>query len=137
MLKFYYKAGLYPTTMQACYRDYNEDMYKNVKDNFLAKFNLQEDPYKTKIKDLDNLEFFLNFNSYAIIDKENNKILDLAFDNLMDFVWILQVYNVDGIQFEIPAQVYKQIEKDFKLLSDRIIKIKESNNENKNMEVNQ
>lgn len=129
MIKFKYKAGLYPTTMQACYREYNEDMYKNVKDNFLSKFNLEKDPYDAKIENVDNLEFFLNFNSYAIIDKQTNKIVDLAFDNLMDLVWILQVYNVDGVEFEIPQSVYKQSEKDFKLLSDRII----VESENKNM----
>ena len=122
MINFKYKAGLYPTTMQACFREYNEDMYKNVKENFISKFNLAEDPYQLKIDSIDNLEFFLNFNSYAIIDKNTNKVIDLAFDNLMDFVWILQIYNVDGIEFQIPETVYKQAEKDFKLLSDRIIK---------------
>lgn len=121
MIKFKYKSGLYPTTMQACYREYNEDMYKNVKDNFLSKFNLENDPYTTQINNIENLEFFLNFNSYAIIDKTTNKIVDLAFDNLMDLVWILQIYNIDGVEFEIPQSVYKQSEKDFKLLSDRII----------------
>ncbi len=125
MIKFKYKTGLYPTTMQACYREYNMDMYKNIKDNFLSKFNLSEDPYHPDIENNKNLEFFLNFNSYAIIDKENNKIIDLAFDNLVDFVWILQIYNVDGIEFEILETVYKQCEKDFKLFSDRIIKIEE------------
>ena len=89
---------------------------------FISKFNLAEDPYQSKIDSIDNLEFFLNFNSYAIIDKNTNKVIDLAFDNLMDFVWILQIYNIDGIEFEIPETVYKQAEKDFKLLSDRIIK---------------
>ncbi len=123
MIRFIYKAGLYPTTMQSCFREYDKNMFQNVKDNFIFKFNLESDPYNNiDISNNQNLEFFLNFSAYAIIDKEQNYVCDLCFDNLSDFVWILQMYNVDGVEFEIPENVYKICEKDFKLYSDRIIK---------------
>ena len=123
MLKFHYKAGLYPTTMQGFINEFIPEIFERNKQMFLNRFNLEKDPYEQNRIDPSNmtLVYMANFSAYIIYDKNTNKIYDLAFENLFDFVWILQVLNIDNVEFEIPETVYNDVKKDFKLLSDRII----------------
>lgn len=122
MLNFYYKSGMYPTTMQGYLDHYVEEIFDRNKKMFLKRFNLPDDPYKEKIDPSNmTLKYMCNFSAYIIYDANSNHIVDLAFENLFDFVWLLQILNVDGVTFSIPKIVYEDLHKDFKLLSDRLI----------------
>lgn len=123
MLTFYYKKGLYPTTMQGYLNEYVPELYERNKEAFLRHFGLEYDPYDTHEIDPSNmtLVYMLNYSAYLIYDKQTNKIYDLAFESFLDFVWLLQVLNEDGAEFKIPQSVYDQCKKDFKLFSDRVI----------------
>ncbi|GAA5414830.1 hypothetical protein [Ureaplasma ceti] len=121
MMNFFYKAGNYPTTRQGFLDMYVEEIFDRNKQSFLRTFNLEQDPYGT----LDNvadmtLQYLCNTTAYIIYDYNSNTIVDLAFSNLFDFIWLLQILNQDGVQFSLPEAVYKACLRNFKLYSDRI-----------------
>ena len=122
MLNFHYKAGLYPTTLQGYLNEFVPEIFERNKEMFLKKFNLEHDPYQDKIDPSNmTLRYMANFTAYIIYDENTNVIYDLAFENVFDFVWLLQVLNQNEVKFMIPDIVYNDAKKDFKLLSDRII----------------
>lgn len=120
MAKYYYKSGNYPTTMQAMFTKFDKDMYREVFDNFKNKYNIKEE---FKLEQDQEYNYFFNKSAYIVTDK-HNMIIDYAFEEFSDFVWILQVNNVDGIEFEIPCGLKRKLKNELEQFSDRIIQAK-------------
>lgn len=119
MAKYYYKSGIYPTTMQAMYTEFNKELYNGIFNNFRNKYNVKKD---FNLEFNPNFKYCLNKTAYIVFD-DNKKIVDFAFEEFIDFVWILQVNNNDKVEFNLPCSVTKRIKEDLELFSDRIKKI--------------
>ena len=124
MKKFFYKSGTYPTTRQGYLSEYIEVIFKSLKRGFLSKFQI-EDYYKFVVEPnfekYKNHKFMANRSAYLIYDSLNNKIVDLAFEDFSDFVWILQVLNIDKVEFYLPEEVLEKCQNKISNFKDRII----------------
>ncbi len=119
-MKFKYIVGDYPTTMQGYLNKYNEVAFKEVFDGYKNRFNLTK---SFDYKEDKNDKFYLNFSAYVILN-ESSQIVDFAFEEFHDFVWILQIINIDGLEFDLDEKVIEQIKSDLDDYSDRIQLVK-------------
>lgn len=117
-MKLKYVSGPYPTTLQMYFDKYDENVYLDTYNTFKEKYGVEKNfNYKYN----ENHKFYLNFSAFVILD-ENNKIVELAFDRFGDFVWILSVMNIDGIEFEIPDSVPNIETEEFNFYEPRFVK---------------
>lgn len=120
MARYYYKSGNYPTTMQAMHTEFNKELYQELFDNFKNKYNLKEE---FNLDFSNENKYCLNKTAYIVFNKDN-QIIDYAFEEFMDFVWILQVNNIDKVQFEIPCGLKRKLKNELEQFSDRIVQTK-------------
>lgn len=117
MAKYYYKSGNYPTTMQSMHTKFDLALYNDIFNKFKSKYNLK---IEFNLEFNENLKYCLNKTAYIVFN-EDNQIIDYAFEDFLDFVWILQVNNIDKVEFEIPCNLKRKLKLELEQFSDRII----------------
>ena len=119
-----YKNGDYPTTLQMYEENFDENIFKELHKEYIAKFNICKCSNRFKYEYNQNDKFYRNASSYLIIDPNSNIVLSFAFNEFHDLVWLCQIANIDNLEFKLPKKVAEAVAKDIEAFSDRIEIIK-------------
>lgn len=124
------RLGQVPMTMQGYLNRFEKELFLTVKNEYENTYGLSISTHLPEDIHLSTNKYYLNFSAYLVLDEQNN-VVDFAFTEFNDLMWILNLINTNGIHFNVPDVVYKKGIEPTLEYYDNLIKIVQIENQNK------
>ncbi len=100
------KIGDVPLTMQGYLDKFVPEIFLTTKNEYEQAYHLPiSSALSEQLAQADN-RYYLNFSAYLVLDA-NQKVVDYAFTDFYDLMWILNLIHCNGIHFDVLDSVYQ------------------------------
>lgn len=101
------QIGVVPMTMQGYLNRFEYNIFLEVKNEYENTYGLPISTHLPENIQVSTNKYYLNFSAYLILDEQNN-VVDFAFVEFNDLMWILNLIGINGITFNVADTVYKK-----------------------------
>lgn len=101
------RIGAVPMTMQGYLNRFEHNIFLDVKNEYENTYGLPISTHLLENVKVSTNKYYLNFSAYLILDEKDN-VVDFAFVEFNDLMWILNLININGIHFNVIDNVFKK-----------------------------